>query len=158
MLQVSRDISRRRSLRSHIKAEEEGEVLPPDLALGYPPNSAPSFLQVVPVQGCRGCRRFQRQGLHIYLRLHMEQHRQELGQGLSRRLATTSVTKWKVKGGRLQLPPKEVQEKEEVVQEEDNSCTECGMAFETEGVLETHMEEIHEGRKNKFSSGFMILA
>lgn len=104
--------------------------------------------EVVPVQGCKGCRRFQKPGLHIYLRLHMEQHWREQDQELEeeegkRKPATTSITTWKVKGGRLQLAPKVVQKKK-VVMEEENSCSECDMAFETTAVLSTHMKEIHE--------------
>ena len=104
--------------------------------------------EVVPVQGCRGCRRFQKHGLHIYLRMHMEQHWKEQEQEQKEqeaimKLASTTVTKWQVKGGRLQLAPRVVK-KNEVVKAEENACTECDMAFETEAVLDTHMEEIHE--------------
>ena len=54
----------------------------------------------------------------------------------------------------------ELEEKiEEDEMEEENMCDHCGMAFETAALLETHEDEIHDQRKNKFSGvGFMIVA
>ena len=44
-------------------------------------------------------------------------------------------------------------------EEDENMCDHCGMAFETRTLLETHEDEIHDQRKNKFSGGmFMIVA
>ena len=50
---------------------------------------------------------------------------------------------------------KEGKEEEE---EEENQCGNCGMAFDTGDLLETHEDEVHDQRKNKFSVGFMIVA
>ena len=47
---------------------------------------------------------------------------------------------------------------EEKVEEEENKCGNCGMAFDTGDLLETHEDEVHDQRKNKFSGGFMIVA
>ena len=49
-------------------------------------------------------------------------------------------------------------EEDETEEEEENMCGHCGMAFETAALLETHEDEIHDRRKNKFSGGFMIIA
>ena len=48
--------------------------------------------------------------------------------------------------------------KEEKEEEEENKCGNCGMAFDTGDLLETHEDEVHDQRKNKFSGGFMIIA
>ena len=48
------------------------------------------------------------------------------------------------------------EDKEE--EEEENQCGNCGMAFDTGDLLETHEDEVHDQRKNKFSGGFMIIA
>ena len=51
-----------------------------------------------------------------------------------------------------------IEEEEMSGGEEENMCGHCGMAFQTEALLETHEDEIHDRRKNKFSGGFMIVA
>ena len=48
--------------------------------------------------------------------------------------------------------------KEDKEEEEENQCGNCGMAFDTGDLLETHEDEVHDQRKNKFSGGFMIIA
>ena len=50
------------------------------------------------------------------------------------------------------------EEAEEIKEEEENQCGNCGMAFDTGDLLETHEDEVHDQRKNKFSGGFMIIA
>ena len=55
----------------------------------------------------------------------------------------------------LEEEVEEIKEKEE---EEENQCGNCGMAFDTGDLLETHEDEVHDQRKNKFSGGFMIIA
>ena len=54
----------------------------------------------------------------------------------------------------LEEAVEEIKEKEE----EENQCGNCGMAFDTGDLLETHEDEVHDQRKNKFSGGFMIIA
>ena len=54
-----------------------------------------------------------------------------------------------------EIKEKEEEDKEE---EEENQCGNCGMAFDTGDLLETHEDEVHDQRKNKFSGGFMIIA
>ena len=50
------------------------------------------------------------------------------------------------------------EEKENEEKEEENQCGNCGMAFDTGDLLQTHEDEVHDQRKNKFSGGFMIIA
>ena len=52
----------------------------------------------------------------------------------------------------------EDKEEEDKEEEEENQCGNCGMAFDTGDLLETHEDEVHDQRKNKFSGGFMIIA
>ena len=52
----------------------------------------------------------------------------------------------------------EEEEEEKEKEEEENQCGSCGMAFDTGDLLETHEDEVHDQRKNKFSGGFMIIA
>ena len=80
--------------------------------------------------------------------------------GTSSSSRSTSVTRWEVKGGRLLLAPSmEKVTRAEEEEEVEDSCTECGMAFLTTDLLETHLEEIHGNkRKSKFTGGFMIVA
>ena len=53
---------------------------------------------------------------------------------------------------------KEDKEEDKEEEEEENQCGNCGMAFDTGDLLETHEDEVHDQRKNKFSGGFMIIA
>ena len=57
----------------------------------------------------------------------------------------------------LEEAVEEIKEENEE-KEEENQCGNCGMAFDTGDLLETHEDEVHDQRKNKFSGGFMIIA
>ena len=90
----------------------------------------------------------------------MKEHRREgttsSSSSSSSTSRSTSVTKWKVEGGRLLPAPsmdKAATPEEEGEEEEEleDSCAECGMAFLTTDLLDTHLEEIHGNkRKNNF--------
>ena len=58
----------------------------------------------------------------------------------------------------LEEAVEEIKDEEEEKEEEENQCGSCGMAFDTGDLLETHEDEVHDQRKNKFSGGFMIIA
>ena len=57
----------------------------------------------------------------------------------------------------LEEAVEEIKEENEE-KEEENQCGNCGMAFDTGDLLQTHEDEVHDQRKNKFSGGFMIIA
>ena len=63
---------------------------------------------------------------------------------------------FQVTGGRLEATQPDDAASDDA--EEENTCTTCDMAFISNTVLETHVDEIHEERKAKFTGGFMIVA
>ena len=73
--------------------------------------------------------------------------------------ARTSSRGWRSSNVELEEAFEEIKEEEkEEREEEENQCGNCGMAFDTGDLLETHEDEVHDQRKNKFSGGFMIIA
>merc|ERR1719430_2717926 len=99
-----------------------------------------------PVPGCKMCKLYARPGLHIYRSIHMETHMESEETPVKKSsrstphfratpYARTSSRARRNSTVELEEEVEEIKEKEE---EEENQCGNCGMAFDTEDLLETH--------------------
>lgn len=106
--------------------------------------------EIVPVQGCSGCRRYSRAGMQMYMLSHLASHvRVETGDDCDytadRKNDVRKHTVKKHSSDKLLNDTEEVSNSvdQEDTPEADDICKICDMAFENSSVLFNHNQEIH---------------
>lgn len=114
--------------------------------------------EIVPVQGCAGCRRYSRPGLQMYMLAHLATHLANLtwrrgafacedcdfSAEKSKNLAKHIVKKHSNKLEEKETVTRSVDtENKNIQEEEDSACCYCDMAFQDSSVLTQHIEEVH---------------